>query len=174
MEKIDLYIPKLNELWFRQEMLSDPSTMSYNANYDEFEGYNKDTGCIDFPKTKWADWYGFWVDNEPKRFYAYIRRTADGVFVGEINFHFTPEEDRWDMGIVIYAPYRGNGYAVPALRLMLEHAFKDCGVTKLHNYFETTRYAAVKAHLAVGFRDAGVVNGIRHFIITREEYLGKN
>ena len=28
------------------------------------------------------------------------------------------------MGIVIYAPFRGKGYAVPALKLMLDHAFR--------------------------------------------------
>ena len=32
------------------------------------------------------------------------------------------------MGIVIYAPYRGRGYAVPALKRMLDHAFRELGV----------------------------------------------
>ena len=40
------------------------------------------------------------------------------------------------MGIVIYAPYRGKGYAVPALKLMLDQAFRDCGVAE---EFYTTR-----------------------------------
>ena len=46
------------------------------------------------------------------------------------------------MGIVIYAPYRGKGYAVPALKLLLDHAFRDCGISRLQNDFETTRDAA--------------------------------
>ena len=37
------------------------------------------------------------------------------------------------MGIVLYAPYRGKGYAVPALKLMLEHAFRDCGISRLRS-----------------------------------------
>ena len=77
------------------------------------------------------------------------------------------------MGIVIYAPYRGKGYAVPALRLMLEHAFKDCGVTRLHNDFEVERPAGLKCHLAAGFRDAGVEDGMQQLILTRDEYLSK-
>lgn len=173
MEKLELYIPALDELWFYQKMLSDPETMSYNANWEvTYKGYHKDTGCIDFPESEWAEWYAYWTNNEPERFYAYIKR-SDGAWIGDINFHYTPERDWWDMGIVIYAPYRGNGYAVPALRLMLEHAFKDCGVTRLHNDFEIERheYAAVKSHLAVGFRDVGIEDGMQQLILTREEYL---
>ena len=29
MEKLELYIPKLEDLWFYQKMMSDPETMSY-------------------------------------------------------------------------------------------------------------------------------------------------
>ena len=75
------------------------------------------------------------------------------------------------MGIVIYAPFRGQGYAAPALGLMLDHAFRECGISRLHNYFETTRDAAWRAHLAAGFRDMGTQDGIRHLMLTREEYL---
>lgn len=175
MEKLELYIPALNELWFYQKMLSDPETMSYNADYDiDYEGYHKDTGCIDFPKSKWAEWYKHWVGNEPERFYAYIKRSSDGEWIGDVNFHYTQSQEWWDMGIVIYAPYRGKGYAAPALRLMLEHAFRDCSVTRLHNSFESQRCAALKSHLKAGFRDAGVENGIQHLILTRDEYFTNN
>ena len=173
MEKLELYIPKLDELWFYQKMLSDPETMSYNANWDvDYAGYHKDTGCIDFPESEWAEWYEHWINSEPEQFFAYIKR-SDGTWIGNINFHYTPERDWWDMGIVIYAPYRGKGYAVPALRLMLEHAFQDCGVTRLHNDFEVERreYAALKSHFAVGFCDAGLEDGMRHLLLTRDEYF---
>ena len=173
MEKLELYIPALDELWFRQKMMSDAETMSYNANYDDYAGYHRDTGCIDFPKSEWGEWYKDWVGKEPKRFYAYIKRTSDGEWIGDVCFHYAPEYDWWDMGIVIYAPYRGKGYSVPALRLMSEYAFKQCGVTRLHNYFETSRLAALKAHFAVGFRDMGVTDGIQHLLLTKEEYIGK-
>ena len=74
------------------------------------------------------------------------------------------------MGIVIYAPFRGNGYSNEALKMLMDHAFNDCGVTALHNDFETTRVAARKAHLKVGFKEIGVENGICQLMITREEY----
>lgn len=174
MERLELYIPTLDELWFYQKMMSDPDTMSYNKNWDvDYDGYHKDTGCIDFPESQWASWYEDWVNNEPECFFAYIQRSSDGEWVGNINFHYTPQQDWWDMGIVIYAPYRGKGYAAPALQLMLDHAFRDCGVTRVHNDFEVARneVSAWKAHLAAGFRDAGIEDGFRQMIITREEYL---
>lgn len=49
MEKLELYIPKLEDLWFYQKMMSDPETMSYNAGWDvDYDGYHRDTGCIDY------------------------------------------------------------------------------------------------------------------------------
>ena len=172
MEKLQLYVPKLTDLWFRQQMMADPATMSYNAHWDvSYEGYHPDTGCIDFPESEWAAWYDQWISREPAYFYAYIVRCSDGAWLGEVCFHHTPERDWWDMGIVLHAPYRGKGYAVPALRLMLDHAFRDCGVTRLHNDFELTRPAALEIHRTAGFREVAVENGIRHMMLTREEYL---
>ncbi|MGN0978837.1 MAG: GNAT family N-acetyltransferase [Candidatus Avoscillospira sp.] len=173
-KRVELYVPKLEELWFDQKMQADPATMSYNANWDvSYSGYHRDTGCIDFPESEWADWYAGWIGREPERFYAYIRRVSDGQWLGNVNFHYTPDRDWWDMGIVLYAPYRGQGYAVPALRLLLDHAFRDCGVTRIHNNFEIARneVSAWKTHLSAGFRDVGIENGFREMMVTREEYL---
>ena len=170
---LELYIPRLDELWFYQKMMSDPATMAYNAGYDPWPGYHRDTGCIDFPQEEWAEWYADWVGQEPERFYAYIRRKSDGEWIGDVNFHRAQDKDWWDMGIVIYAPYRGQGYATPALRLMLDHAFRDCGIGCINNDFETTRDAAWKAHLAAGFRETGVRDGIRHLLLTKEEFLSE-
>ena len=79
------------------------------------------------------------VENEPDRFYAYIKRSSDGVWIGDVNFHYTPEKDWWDMGIVIYAPFRGKGYAVSELKLMIDHAFRICGISRIHNGFNAAR-----------------------------------
>ncbi len=176
VEKLELYIPKLEELWFRQRLLADEETMSYNKNWNvNYNGYHRETGCVDFPEKEWAEWYERYIGNEPDRFYAYIKRASDGVWIGDVNFHDTPEKDWWDMGIVIYAPYRGKGYAVPALKLMLDHAFRVCGISRIHNDFEVARHeiSAWEAHRKAGFRELGVVDGFLQMMIGKEEYLGK-
>lgn len=177
MEKLELYIPKLEELWFNQKMLADPETMFYNKNWDvEYDGYHRETGCIDFPEEEWADLYEWYIGKEPERFYAYIKRSSDGAWIGNVNFHYTPKKDWWDMGIVIYAPYRGKGYAVPALKLMLEHAFRDCGISRIHNDFEVARneVSAWETHRKAGFREVGIVDGFLQMMITKEDYLAEN
>ena len=174
---VELYIPKLEDLWFYQKMMSDPETMSYNANWDvDYDGYHRDTGCIDYPDEVLPDWYEGCVGREPDCFYAYIKRSSDGAWIGDVCFHYTPEKDWWDMGIVIYAPYRGKGYAVPALKLMLDHAFRDCGISRIHNDFEVARneVAAWETHRKAGFKELGVEDGFLQMMITKEDYLYDN
>ena len=60
---ITLYTPSLEDLWFRQSMMADPETMSYNSAWG---------GVIPFPKEEWYDWYDFWIVHpESKRYYRY-------------------------------------------------------------------------------------------------------
>jgi len=168
-ENLTLHVPRLDELSYRQKLMADPETMRYNSGYDmDFPGYHRDTGCIDFPESDWADWHAYFVGQEPERFYAYVVREADGAFVGEVNVHRAPGEDTYDMGIVIEAKHRGRGYAVPALKLLLRHAFEEMGARAVRNDFEETRAAALRAHLACGFERVGCENGIVRVRITRD------
>ena len=55
-----LHTPTLDELWFKEELLADHQTMSYNHAYG---------GTIPFPREKLAAWYDRWiVHHENKRF----------------------------------------------------------------------------------------------------------
>ncbi len=173
--ELELYIPKLEDLWFYQKMMADPETMAYNAGWNlDFEGYHNDTGCIDYHDEVLPGWHARWVGQEPARFYAYIQRSCDGTWIGDVNFHYNAEKDWYDMGIVIYAPYRGKGYALPALKLLLDRAFRVCGVSRLHNDFETTRDAAWAVHRKAGFKEMGTENGILQLMLTKEDYLNQN
>jgi len=51
---IQLYKPQLDDLWFRQSMMADPETMSYNKAWG---------GTIPFPKEKWKAWHDRWINN---------------------------------------------------------------------------------------------------------------
>ncbi len=177
---LELYIPKLEDMWFVRQMQEDPETMAYNAGWDvAYDGYHPDTGCIDFPEPEWAEMHAWLVGHEPERFYALVRMESNGQFVGEVNFHYTPEENWWDMGVLIHAPFRGNGYGHLALELLLRKAFVDCGIARLHNNFETTRDAGLAIHEAAGFRACGTSLCMRfgetvelqELLLTREQYF---
>jgi len=164
-EELELYIPRAEDGWFYEKMMSDPATMAYNAPWFPPDG------CIPDPASEWLDLQAKWIGCAPERFYAYLRRTADGAFVGDVNYHAAAERDRHDMGIVIYAPERGRGYGKQGLRLLLDRAFRVDGVSRLCNDFETARGAAYRIHKAVGFRELGTKDEIVRLELTREEYM---
>ena len=166
--ELRLYIPRLEDGWFYVKMMTDPATMAYNAPWFPPDG------CIPDAENEWIRLIENWTDRAPMRFYAFLQRVSDGCFVGDVNYHYDPDRDRCDMGIVIYAPERGKGYGKMGLRLLLERAFRVDGVEHLHNEFETTRDAAYRIHKAVGFRDSKIENGIYHLELTLEDYLSDN
>ncbi|MBO4913827.1 MAG: GNAT family N-acetyltransferase [Oscillospiraceae bacterium] len=172
--RIHLHIPTLSEMSYRQKIQSDPATMSYNAGYDlNFVGYHKDTGCIDFPESEWANDFTRLVGNEPEWFYAYVVRDADGEFIGEVSVHRSRDGDWYDMGVLIEAKYRGMGFGKEALRLLLDYAFTKLGVREIHNDFEETRGAAFKIHLACGFQEYERENGLIKLKLSRDDYFEK-
>ena len=160
---LELYIPKSADGWFYAKMLTDPETMAYNAPWFPPDG------CIPNPEEEWKDLCADWIGQEPKRFYAFLRRTGDGAFVGDVNFHYSAESDQWEIGVVIFAPERGKGYGTQGLRLLAEHAFSH-GVTRLHNEFETTRGAAYRMHRSVGFREIARRNGMTELVLTEQDF----
>lgn len=169
--KVRLYKPLLGDLLYRKQLLSDPETMSYNRGYElGFSGYHNETGCIDFPESDWEAWYNWFCKSEPQRYYAYIVRCSDGVFLGEVNLHQNASGNWYDMGIVLEAAYRGKGYSTEALRLLLAEAFDRLGASEVRNDFEPERSAALKAHLAAGFRVIGEENGVVQVRVTKEEF----
>ncbi len=161
-----LYVPRPEDGAFYIKMMTDPATMAYNAPWFPPDG------CIPDPESEWEDLLSDWIGHEPERFYAFLQRVSDGEFVGDVNYH--KSGCRYDMGIVIYAPERGKGYAKEGLRLLADRAFRIDGIPRLNNDFETTRDAAYHVHKAVGFRKVGTEGGIVHLELTREEYLGSN
>lgn len=171
-ESLFLHIPAYEELWYRRKLMQDPDTMNYNKGYDlNFDNYDKTTGCIAFPEKEWADWYSYFIGQEPRRFYAYIVRESDGEFIGEVNVHINEDANRYEMGILLEAKYRGNGYGATALRLLLQRAFEKIGAEVVHNEFEEERRAAVQTHLSVGFTMNRKENGILDFTISKKQYF---
>ena len=150
MKNIILIEPKLEDLWFREECMGDPDTMNYNAGYDvSYEGYHYDTGCIDFPKSKWESW----LENNKKKthfYYAYIKDVDTNEFIGYVNFNLISDEE-YSMGIVIHSKYQGQGYMRPSMTKFIEEA-KNQGVKKLCDSVPASREKALKVFFDLGFK----------------------
>lgn len=92
---ITSYIPKIEDLWFKETMLADPDTMSYNHAWG---------GTISFPEEKWQTWYEHWIKNpENKRYYRYLKDDS-GCFIGEIAYHYDEELDIYLANVIVHAP----------------------------------------------------------------------
>ena len=153
---IELHVPTIEELYFRQECMSDSETMSYNAGYDvNFTGYHRDTGCIDFPKESWENWHKNKLTN-PNFFYAYIYDKTKRKFVGYVNFNKNPETEKATMGIVIKSEFHGQGYMRPAMKLLIEKA-RLMGVKYLTDTVPETRVRALKVFYDLGFEKCGTI-----------------
>ena len=121
---LKLYKPSLNELSFRQELLSDEATMAYNHAYG---------GCIDFPKEKWESWKNKWLEsNNEKYFYRYLYDTEQKNFVGELAYHYDEEMERFLCDVIVHARYRGQGFGREGLRLLCVAA-KENGLSSLYD-----------------------------------------
>lgn len=78
---IVLYEPELHDLWFRQKMMADEETMSYNHAWG---------GTIPFPESRWKTWYDHWlVHHEDKRFYRYLRDSETDQWIIDGNYRRT-------------------------------------------------------------------------------------
>lgn len=171
-KKLELHVPSLKELTYRQKILMQPETMDYNKGYNvNFKGYHKDTGCVDFPKSAWRKWYSYWIDNKPETYYAYILDKTINEYIGEVNLYYRSDNDWYEMGIVIEDKYRGSGYSKSALNELLKVAFEDYNAKVVHNRFESSREAALKVHLSCGFRQVKDNNGLISVVVYKNDYL---
>ena len=119
---LELYEPRIEDLWFKEQMMSDVRTMAYNHAYG---------GTISFPKEAWAGWYDRWITNHTgSRFYRYIK--DDNTFVGEVSYHFDGERQIYIADVIVYAPYRGKGYGRKGLLLLCETAQAN-GIKELYD-----------------------------------------
>ncbi len=141
-KEIKLHIPTFNDLWFRQQMLSDKETMSYNDAWG---------GTIDWPKEHWKDWYDWWIlNNENKRYYRYIT-TEDNVFIGEIGYHYSNDYKGYMANVIIYAKHRKQGYGLKALEILCEEAKKN-GISFLYDDIAIDN-PGISIFLKLGFKE---------------------
>lgn len=136
---LELITPTIDDLWFRENLLADEETMSYNHAWG---------GTIAFPKDKWQGWYDHWiVYHENKRYYRYLKNESG--FVGETAYHYDPEYDGYVANIIIFSKLRRKGYGTRGLELLC-FAAKENGINVLYDDIAIDN-TAVKLFLKQGF-----------------------
>lgn len=137
------YVPRIQDLWFRQLMLEDPDTMSYNHAWG---------GTIPFPQSEWEKWFACWLPDppDPRHYYRYL---ADGTgrFLGEIAYHYASPTQTWMADVIVYAPHRGRGIGGRGLDLLCRAAAEN-GVEVLYDDIAADNPAAA-LFLAHGFAE---------------------
>ena len=125
---LEVVKPELEDLWFRESMMSDRETMSYNDAWG---------GTIPFPKEDWDEWYTLWVRNSgQERYYRYLKDDANKVFVGEISYHFDKLRNIYICDVIIKAEFRKQGFGTQGIQLLCEAA-KANGVKALYDDIAT-------------------------------------
>ena len=176
MSEVYLAIPSFEELKYRKKWLMDKETMSYNAGLDlDINGYNKEDGTINMSDSDMLNWYNKWINKEPDRYYAYVYVNNEPV--GEVYYY--PQDNTYNVGILVYEKYRGKGYAYQALVELLKIAFDKNKIDELVDMIPLDRMEAIKLFKKVGFKLTDRIHTEKVFdmdtlvgelILTREMY----
>ncbi len=144
MKNIKLVVT--DDYTYKKRLESEAKTMSYNAGYDvTYDGYNYDTGCIEFNKENW-----FNLLNDNNRYFAYVKDCDFDEYVGYVNYQYNEKDDVYECGILIEYTYRSKGYAKDALKLLIREANKN-GIKYLYDNFEKEREHTLELFLNLGF-----------------------
>lgn len=142
---MELATPTLAEMHFRQSLLGDEATMSYNQAYG---------GTIDFSEDRWEKWYHKWIGAEdPHYFYRYLYSRALDAYVGEAAYHYEADTGRYLCDVIVHAKYRGRGFGALGLNLLCEAA-KAKGIEELFDDILLNN-PSVHLFLKNGFEEVG-------------------
>lgn len=121
---IRTFKPVLRDLWFREKLLSDEQTMSYNAAW---------RGAIPFAKEEWERWFSAWLEvSEYQRYYRYLYETDTKAFVGEIAYHYDEQRKKYFCDVIVLAEYRNRGFGTAGIELICKAA-KENGIPVLYD-----------------------------------------
>ena len=147
--KVFFHKPQPEDLWFREALLADPETMSYNDAWG---------GTIPFPHDEWGKWYDSWVKNPEKCFYRYITAGKSMSFVGESAWHYDSGRQIFLADIIIMARCRRNGYGSRGLELLCDAA-RRAGIREIYDDIVIDN-PGIGMFIRQGFREVSRTEGI--------------
>ena len=82
--------------------------------------------------------------------------SLDGETVGGISLHSRNRKNgTFGFGVVIYRPFRRNGYAKDAVNILLRYCFHERRYQKCNSACVHTNQGSIALHKALGFREEG-------------------
>ncbi len=103
--------------------------------------------------------------------YADDRRTvnfvveAGGEVAGNVEVR-TKDDSIGELSWILYSAHRGRGYAVRAVRMLMDYSFEELGLVRLEAYVNTGNERSMRLATRAGLRREGVMRG-------REDLFGQ-
>lgn len=97
-----------------------------------------------------------------------IMRREDNCTLGTIDItDFVPLHSRGAVGIAVHKDYRKEGYALDALRLLCDYAFRFLRIRQLYAQIAADNEASVRLFTSSGFIQSGV---LKDWLLTSDGY----
>ena len=127
------------------------------------------------------EWLEKTADCKDDGMIRFAMENLDGVTVGWVTLHSRDQKNgTFGFGVAVYRDYRGHGYAVDALRILLKYGFWEQRYQKCNSACLHTNQASIRMHEKLGFIEEGRIrrncffDGKYHdevlFGMTREEF----
>lgn len=127
---------------------------------------------------EWLEKAAGFKDEDMIRF---AMESLEGITIGWVTLHSRdPKNGTFGFGVAVYRDYRGNGYAVDAVRMLLKYGFWEQRYQKCNSVCFHTNEGSIRMHEKLGFVGEGRIrrncffNGAYHddvlFGMTREEF----
>lgn len=111
----------------------------------------------------------------------FAMENLDGLTVGWVTLHSRDQKNGiFSFGVAVYREYRGHGYAVDAVRIILKYGFWEQRYQKCNSICLHSNEASIRMHQKLGFIEEGRIrracfyNAAYHddvlFGMTREEF----
>ena len=158
MSKLRFHVPDFDELWYKQQLIS------------EYTPTDKMKNPLPLTDNALEQWYSYWTKSAPSRYYAYIVSNDD--YIGEAMLERTSDDydDCYAMNIFLQSSNRGQGFGSTAVQLLLDIAFNELGASTVHCTIESYNSPALYALLHSGLHIISQANHLVQLCITAFEY----
>ena len=107
---------------------------------------------VEFQK-EWLEKVAGSKDSDMIRF---AMENLDGVTVGWVTLHSCDQKNgTFGFGVAVYRDYRGQGYAVDAVRILLKYGFWEQRYQKCNSECISINDASIRIHEKLGFIEEG-------------------